>query len=54
MIHKYGSVCWLFLLSILSLPVNSSAETWPDVFDPLRVLTLNFEVDPDTWEGDQA
>ena len=48
----YGLSPVLACLTVLFLGSISRAQTegWPEVFDPFRVLTLNFEVDPNDWE----
>jgi hypothetical protein len=38
------------LLAICLLSQRVSANGWPKVFDPLEVVTLNFELDPQIWE----
>ena len=45
---RYKTLIAAAVLSILQPPVG--AETWPEVFDPLELLTLNLDVDPGDWE----
>jgi hypothetical protein len=39
----------LALLIVYLLPGRAAAEEWPAVFDPYKVVTLNFELDPEIW-----
>lgn len=41
----------LGFLAVFAFPLHVPAESWPAIFDPFQVLTLNFELDPETWEA---
>jgi len=32
-------------------PVQADNKSWPGVFDPFQVVTLNFQLDPEVWES---
>jgi hypothetical protein len=44
----------LFLLPLAvvvsALPARADEHSWPGVFNPFEVVTLNFELDPAVWE----
>jgi hypothetical protein len=43
----------LFPLAVLVavLPLRADEHSWPGVFNPFNVVTLNFELDPAVWEA---
>jgi hypothetical protein len=41
----------LLVVLLVGLLFTTQAQTWPDVFNPFRVLTLNLEVDPADWDA---
>ena len=48
---KSRNLSW-FIVLVLPLPLLERAAAqsgWPEVFDPLQLLTLNLEMDPRDW-----
>jgi hypothetical protein len=57
---KAGSACLSVIRAKLALMMaivfagalfRAPAQDWPEVFNPFKVVTLNFEIDPALWEA---
>lgn len=57
--RKFGCVCrrvrsvvtlsMMFALTVLT-PLGAQAQSWPDIFNPFEVKTLNLELSPADWD----
>ncbi len=52
MIKPHAFVGVLAAYTLLASPtIHADNLSWPGVFDPFEVVTLNFELDPEIWEA---
>lgn len=40
----------IFAFALAAMPCARAAEPWPSIFNPLRILTVRLELDPQTWD----